>query len=915
MGGSIDYLIILGSVGNFICVGIFGYFNYASNWRRALAHQGDLSSAGRLLLPCYRPIFRWMMFVYFIFGTGMALSLMGADSVETQFYVLQLYSLMLLGTFMIAPLLLIQSSISYNAMLTCAAYISPWYILCITLWAISHPYHRVPSWKQTVICFWVFACVPPILLGLGLVTRIVQSRIVINSCSNRAAIDHMLFYAVFFITSSGASSTPLFTGNGESQEMLDISIVVAVISFFLNQVFPWALYRTLLADTKYWRGLGRHNDGFVAESENQKTGSITTSSIFKPGVMDIRLVTHDLQSAMADMQSIVVDFALLNIKKRIGEGAHAHVYSGLLRQEPVAVKVFVPTEVNQEVIKEFLREAKLSKNIRHKNVVQFGGVCVRPPQIAMVMEFCEGGNLKTNILKNKEHWTGLMRANACFDAAMAVEYLHKSGYIHRDIKAENFLVVLPIEKRDTDRESTASDVSTASTSTRRTSILSMTRRGSMLKRELPSSKAMGRIQEDFIVKLGDFGESCKKRVREDGTVVNVRNSLMLRPIARGDSWRDGTEDMYGDFEEEGMGSMLSSMEPSRMSIKGTAGYMAPELVSAAKVYNESVDIYALGVTFWEIWTGSDPYEGLSVFKVHEMVEKGVRPDMPASGNVPEGMQRIINECWAQSAGQRATASELLSMIEGFIMEEYGVDNSYRYTYGDEDADEITNRLSKSQSGTGIGIRQMTKNAVKSMRRQSRSSISGMSSFRDSTASDSGSPSHASLASGPPTPVFRSLREIDRVPSPMASSFSEGASERSEKSLGSEQSFTSALDEPISPMHVQDSLEAEPNDSDDSVDEAQYDSPRPSRAQLPVQYPKDSSPQEERREVKDKKEKDTNDGDDVIRNSTLANAGAMMNKGKRGSILGGESSSSGKLSETGIRKKRSSVDKHDKQGSL
>ena len=68
-------------------------------------------------------------------------------------------------------------------------------------------------------------------------------------------------------------------------------------------------------------------------------------------------------------------------------------------------------------------------------------------------------------------------------------------------------------------------------------------------------------------------------------------------------------------------------------------------------------------------------------------------------------------------------------------------------------------------------------------------------------------------------------------------------------------------------------------------------------------------------MKDKKEKDTNDGDDVIRNSTLANAGAMMNKGKRGSILGGESSSSGKLSEMGIRKKRSSVDKQDKQGSL
>jgi serine/threonine protein kinase len=948
----IDFLIIIGSIGNFICVGIFGYFIYLSNWRRTLAYQGDLNSAVRILLPCYRPIFRWMMFVYSVFGIGMALSLLGADSVETQFYVLQLYSLLLMTTFMLGPLLLMQSSISYKALFNCAKYIIPWLILCTSLWIASHPYSRVKSWTSCVIFFWIFTAAPPIIIALLLLTKIFKSRIVIKSWSNRSAVDHMLLYAIFFITTSGVAAPSLFSQEVNSDELLNVSIALAIMSFVWNQLFPWALYRTLLADTKYWRGLGKHHEGFIIEEENdENTGN--TKSVFKPNVMDLRLVTHDLQSAMRDVSNIVVDFAFLSIKKRIGEGSHAHVFSGMLRHEPVAVKVFVPSEVNQEVIKEFLREAKLSKAIQHKNVVGFCGVCVRPPQIAMVMEFCEGGNLKSNIMKNKDQWTPLMRANACFDATLAIEYLHDSGFIHRDIKAENFLVAFPIDKPEpsSDDESTRSSMSSRANN----AVGFGNRRGS-IRRELPTKEAMGRIQEDFIVKLGDFGESCKKRLKQDGSISNVRNSLVLRPISTGFSWKDGSESLYGDFDEEGDGGILApTAGPQRMSIKGTAGFMAPELVAAAKVYNESVDIYALGVTFWEIWTGSDPYAGLSVFKVHEMVEKGVRPEMPPE--IPEGMRPIIDSCWAQDARQRATASELLSQLEGFIMDEYGVDNNYRHCYGSSEAEEVRSRLSKSVSSTGLGIRDMAGSAVRSAVRSVRLSATGSPLMTGAALDSPGEGGSGRESSASNTPVFRSKKtsSFDRTgnssPSGSDPSFSgrkKAASEGSPVSLrmpDNKDSEGAAVDDggdgAMSPLHQKSSSPKSPKteaDVDEEVtrmslggigedeipqehDEGEFSMEMPVHTANAAAHRSSSTTDCESNtpsthdeiaavdvrmhagggvgktgqqgEDDDDAEAPVRLSDSNLRRSTISNAGAIMKRNSRGSVLAGRKGLSGK----------------------
>ncbi|RKY17962.1 MAG: hypothetical protein DRP63_02795, partial [Planctomycetota bacterium] len=80
---------------------------------------------------------------------------------------------------------------------------------------------------------------------------------------------------------------------------------------------------------------------------------------------------------------------------------------------------------------------------------------------------------------------------------------------------------------------------------------------------------------------------------------------------------------------------------SRSMLMGTPHYMAPEQFEGAPP-DPRVDIYALGVTFYELVTGRRPFEGKTAFKVMEahLRKKPPRPEDIVAGIHPE-ISRII----------------------------------------------------------------------------------------------------------------------------------------------------------------------------------------------------------------------------------------------------------------------------------
>ena len=92
---------------------------------------------------------------------------------------------------------------------------------------------------------------------------------------------------------------------------------------------------------------------------------------------------------------------LYDISDPFAMGTTAMVHKAKWKDEDVAVKkwIFDEIDLSLEYITEFFRETLFS-NIIHPNLVQFKGACLRPPELCLVYEYVNCGDLAGLVLPN-----------------------------------------------------------------------------------------------------------------------------------------------------------------------------------------------------------------------------------------------------------------------------------------------------------------------------------------------------------------------------------------------------------------------------------------------------------------------------------------------------------------------------------
>ncbi|GLC37176.1 hypothetical protein PLESTB_000988200 [Pleodorina starrii] len=97
---------------------------------------------------------------------------------------------------------------------------------------------------------------------------------------------------------------------------------------------------------------------------------------------------------------------------------------------------------------------------------------------------------------------------------------------------------------------------------------------------------------------------------------------------------------------------------------GTPTHMAPELWTKGHV-SQPADVYAFGITLWELATGERPYKGLNAARIlHRVLLNGGRPALPLW--LPPSYTRLVTSCWAQSPKDRPAFGEIVRHLEAML---------------------------------------------------------------------------------------------------------------------------------------------------------------------------------------------------------------------------------------------------------
>ena len=348
---------------------------------------------------------------------------------------------------------------------------------------------------------------------------------------------------------------------------------------------------------------------------------------------------------------------MLELGHKIGRGGFSDVYQARHKETRAmyACKVFrhIPYRLlaadratsaqNATLTALIAREIDVLKRTRHENIVSYFGCLASPDtcHLALLMELCDGGSVKDLLLQSTEKLREAHIAYIVRSVLLALQHLHSTGIVHRDVKCANILLTTHMQVK-------LADFGVA-------------------------SKQYGQLDATITTQHQDTATAAPTQSPTTSSAYQPASSPAVVPSSS-DLLTSSTSDSSFTSPPSPSSALTSSGSscPSSVStprsqltspMGGTPLWMSPESLCGADPA-DSGDVWALGITCVEMAEGAPPHARLHhLAEIRAVVSALPPPSLashaPSFGAASDEFSDFVSQCLRKEPTERATISQLL----------------------------------------------------------------------------------------------------------------------------------------------------------------------------------------------------------------------------------------------------------------